>query len=110
MSEAQKMSLVQLGDKSLITTFPHPVVIQGETYYLTICNDEYRLLSSLCPHAGGQVVMYDDKLVCPLHMWTFDAASGQCLVVRGASLEHYEVKELQGQLVVHMPQPLAGGG
>ena len=42
MSEAQKMSSVQLGDKSLITTFPHPVVIQGETYYLTICNDEYR--------------------------------------------------------------------
>ena len=53
--------------------------------------------------------MYDDKLVCPLHMWTFDAASGQCLVVRGAYLDHYEVKEQAGQLVAHMPQSLAGG-
>ncbi len=109
MSEAKPMSSVHLGPKNLIATFPHPVDIQGETYYLTICNDQYRLLSSICPHAGGQVVIYDDKLVCPLHMWTFDASSGQCLVVRGASLEHYEVKEEQGQLVAHMPQSIEGG-
>jgi anthranilate 1,2-dioxygenase ferredoxin subunit len=103
MNEEKVPKQILLGDTKSFASYPCPVKIESETYFLTICDHEYRLLSSVCPHAGGQVAIYQSKLVCPLHMWTFDTASGQCLMVHGAQLEHYQVLEQNGQLIAILP-------
>ncbi len=43
---------------------------------------EYRVLSNVCPHAGGKIDRQDERgrLVCPLHGSQFDPATGKALV------------------------------
>ena len=37
---------------------------------------EYKLVSAICPHAGGTVRPMEGELICPLHYWSFDASTG----------------------------------
>jgi anthranilate 1,2-dioxygenase ferredoxin subunit len=103
MNEKASPKHVIIGQVVAFTTFPHQVVIEGEAYFLTKCDEKYRLLSSICPHAGGQVVIHQAKLVCPLHMWTFESSTGECLIVREAKLAHYEVIEHDDHLIAILP-------
>jgi len=59
---------------------PAEVVIDGAPYWLVLASGGgYRLLLSVCPHAGGEIRPAGEVLFCPLHFWTFDAESGACL-------------------------------
>ena len=41
--------------------------------------DGYKLLSTLCPHQGGEVVDEgDDLFVCDGHGWQYDKTDGKC--------------------------------
>ena len=34
--------------------------------------DDYRLISTVCPHQGARIELIDDTFVCPVHNWQFD--------------------------------------
>lgn len=93
---------VPLGERAAFTRFPAEVKIEHDEYFLVQNEDAFRLMLAVCPHAGGPIVEQGDHFYCPFHMWSFDQASGECLNVRGAALECYDVVERDGQFVALM--------
>ncbi|WP_276354615.1 Rieske (2Fe-2S) protein [Cohnella caldifontis] len=75
-------------------SFPASVTVDGTPYWLVRGEEEeeYRLLSALCPHAGGDVRAHEGIFFCPLHFWTFDQAEGNCLNVPGERLMRRKVE------------------
>src|SRR5579863_6404257 len=54
---------------------------QGEPYAVCNVNGEVRVISGVCPHAGGplgQGTLDGGILTCPFHAWEFDCATGVC--------------------------------
>lgn len=91
---------IDLGPIDRYETLPAEVMLDLTPYWLVCCGEgEYRLLSGLCPHAGGEVRPMNDMLFCPLHFWTFDARSGQCLNQPDARLMSRRVEARNGRLV-----------
>jgi len=53
-------------------SFPHEVNLFGDLYYVVKDSDDYRLISTVCPHQGARIELIDDTFVCPVHNWQFD--------------------------------------
>ncbi|RIE04053.1 Rieske (2Fe-2S) protein [Cohnella faecalis] len=52
------------------------------------------------PHAGGEIRLIDGGvLLCPLHFWTFDSASGDCTSMPGERLLFRQVSVSNGRLI-----------
>ncbi|CAM4323113.1 Rieske (2Fe-2S) protein [Paenibacillus tarimensis] len=96
------MQQVTLGKPESFERFPAEVKVEGREYYLIRHEGEYVLLSRKCPHSGYTVEVEGGELFCPLHGWTFDMESGQCLNVRSAALASYKVEVLDGLLVAEL--------
>jgi nitrite reductase/ring-hydroxylating ferredoxin subunit len=91
-----------LGQESSFTKLPAEVTIGHDSYFLVKNEDGYRLLSSICPHAGGRVMDYGSEFACPLHFWTFDKASGKCTNIPGEQLDSFPVNVQDGDLVAEI--------
>lgn len=71
---------IELGRLEEYTEFPAQVVLEQKPYLLVLTPEGgFRLLSAICPHAGGDIRPLNEVLFCPLHFWTFDANTGTCL-------------------------------
>ena len=93
---------VELGPAEDFQDTPALVEIGSGFYYLTRRGEKWRLLSTLCPHAGGEVVWREDEgeFVCPLHGWRFDRRGrmdGGC-----PGLKVHRVRERKGRLWVDL--------
>ncbi len=65
--------------------------------------DEIRVISSVCPHFGGEFVFSPDcrEARCKWHDWRFDVPSGRCLSFGVKTrLRRYEFSESEGMIVV----------
>ena len=40
---------------------------------------EIKIYSSFCPHFGGQLLIKENQLYCPIHGYIFDPNSGKCV-------------------------------
>jgi nitrite reductase/ring-hydroxylating ferredoxin subunit len=49
-----------------------------------------------------------DLLICPLHAFTFETASGRCVDDEGCSLRRYDVRKSDGALEVRLGLKNAG--
>ncbi|AJY73710.1 Rieske (2Fe-2S) protein [Paenibacillus beijingensis] len=97
------MEEITLGAVDAFTAFPAEVQLGNRLYFLLKKEEEYRLVSSICPHAGYTVEVEDGELVCPLHGWSFDTQTGACLNVPSKELAPYDVVVREGRLVALMP-------
>ena len=55
-----------------------------------------------CPHRGGPLaegIVGNGTVICPLHSWKIDLASGRCLS-EAASVHTYEVRVVNGRLLI----------
>jgi nitrite reductase (NADH) small subunit len=55
-----------------------------------------------CPHRGGPLaegIVGDGKVICPLHNWKIDLATGQCLG-ESATLRTYRATVVEGRILV----------
>jgi len=55
-----------------------------------------------CPHRGGPLaegILGGGKVICPLHAWKVDLASGRCLG-ESSSVRTYEVQVINGRVLV----------
>ena len=55
-----------------------------------------------CPHRGGPLaegILGGGKVICPLHAWKLDLASGRCLG-ESSSVRTYEVQVINGRVLV----------
>jgi CMP-N-acetylneuraminate monooxygenase len=74
------------------------VSVAGRHCFRVRSEDGIRLLSSACPHMGGEVRDIGTRFECPLHGWTFDHSTGTCLNAPGAALSEIETFERDGRL------------
>ena len=91
--------MTDLGVIDQFDSFPAEVEIEGRPYFLVKDGQMYRLLSRICPHAGGEVMVEDAKLYCPYHYWSFDAATGCGIFPPTARLDAYNVSVEGGRFV-----------
>jgi nitrite reductase (NADH) small subunit len=57
-----------------------------------------------CPHRGGPLadgIVGAGKVICPLHAWKFDLATGRCLGEE-VTIRTYPVREVSGHIVVEI--------
>ena len=62
-------------------------------------------LDGICPHAGAVLAdgMLDGELlICPLHAFAFETASGRCVDDAGCSLRRYDIRVDDGAVEVRL--------
>jgi nitrite reductase/ring-hydroxylating ferredoxin subunit len=76
---------------------PCLVKVGGREICISIHQGEARGCAAKCPHAGGQMhqgwVTPLGHLVCPLHRYTFDVATGRNTSGEGYFIKTYPVEE-----------------
>ena len=58
-----------------------------------------------CPHRSGPLadgIVGAGTVICPLHAWKFDLATGRCLG-EAVTLQTYPVRAVNGRTVVEIP-------
>lgn len=81
---------VYIGKVGDFSYFPAPIKIEGERFFLTQSDGEFKLLLNDCPHMGGQVDISGEGFVCPAHGWRYDS-SGVGINPRGQSLKQIPI-------------------
>lgn len=91
---------IEVGRTADYEKIPALVEIGRGFYYLCRRRRKWFLLSTLCPHQGGEVIWSaeDEEFVCPLHGWRFDARGR--IGPRRGGLKRYPVEEADGVLWV----------
>ncbi|MBW7461138.1 Rieske (2Fe-2S) protein [Paenibacillus sepulcri] len=95
-----------IGHVDDFTSFPASVTIDRDPYFIIQTTgqedapSEYKLVSAICPHAGGVVRPWENELICPLHYWSFDSTTGQSTNVPGEQLDCRPIQIHEGQFTI----------
>jgi nitrite reductase (NADH) small subunit len=79
---------------------------EGEPYAICNVSGEIRVLSGVCPHAGGPLgngAIDGGTITCPFHGWEFDSATGVCLMDDTVIVPTYRVRLEEKQIVADLP-------
>jgi nitrite reductase/ring-hydroxylating ferredoxin subunit len=93
---------VELGRTTDFQRLPARVEIVGTVYFLTRDGDEWRLLSAVCPHTGGDIEDEGDAFRCPHHSWAFDRHTGAPVSIALHAMSRYDVEDRAGVLVAQV--------
>lgn len=79
------------------------VELSGQQVVLYRVDENVYASANRCPHASGPIgegELCGNVITCPLHGWTFDVSSGECINMAGEKLETYPTKLDGGQVLV----------
>ena len=103
-SARSKKIRVDLGEQSAFPEFPAPVKVGDASYFLVRAGDGYKLLSTLCPHQGGEVMdECDDQFVCDGHGWRYQKVDGICLSRPDFRMKAFLVTVQENRLIALVP-------
>ncbi len=102
-SARSKKMRVELGLESLFTEFPTPVTVGDASYFLVHGRDGYKLLSTVCPHQGGEVMDEEGPFTCDGHGWQYDKTEGVCINNPDFRMKAFLVTVQDGRLVALVP-------
>ena len=95
---------VDLGEESAFATFPAPVKVGDASYFLVRGRDGYKLLSTVCPHQGGEIEDEGDELfVCDGHGWQYEKGEGACITRADFRMKAFLVTLQNDHLVALVP-------
>jgi N-acyl-D-aspartate/D-glutamate deacylase len=94
---------IDIGAVTEFATLPARVEVAGASYFLVKNRDEYRLLSTVCPHQGGTVEDDGGKFVCPNHGYQYDHDGGKCLNADALRMKSFVVNVKEGRLIALVP-------
>jgi nitrite reductase (NADH) small subunit len=80
---------------------------EGEAYAVCNVSGEIRVLSGVCPHAGGPLgngALDGGTITCPFHGWEFDSATGVCLMDDSVTVPTYPVRVEGDQILADLPE------
>lgn len=80
---------------------------KGEPYAVCNVSGEIRVLSGVCPHAGGPLgngAIDGATITCPFHGWEFDSATGVCLMDDTVTVPTYPVRLEGDQILADLPE------
>ena len=84
-NEHKMLKEIELGDQQSFSKLPCSISIDDEPYYLTQnAAGQYCLLSAICPHMCGNIVLWDNCFFCPDHGFVQTSPQGY----RPARLDH----------------------
>lgn len=81
------------------------VMVKGNRICLGRAGESLFALEDTCPHAGGSLCegMVDGKeVICPLHAYAFEAATGHCPDDPSCSVRTFEVRIENGVIQVRI--------
>ena len=103
-SARSKKVRVDLGEESSFTVFPTPVKVGDASYFLVRGQDGYKLLSTVCPHQGGEIMDEGgDQFVCDGHGWQYEKGDGTCLTSPDFRMKVFLVTLQESRLVALVP-------
>ena len=71
---------IEIGPTNSFKNLPCSVSIANENYFLTRDDaGRHYLLSAVCPHMWGKIVIEDACFICPDHGWKFNLTEGRCI-------------------------------
>jgi nitrite reductase (NADH) small subunit len=81
------------------------LALEVEGLCIAVLNDRgtIQVLSGRCPHSGGLLGygwIEEGEVVCPLHRWRFQLASGRCSTDRGQSVHRFACEVHEGEVWV----------
>ena len=93
-----------MGDASSFTEFPVPVKVGDASYFLVHGRDGYKLLSTVCPHQGGEVMDEGGHLfICDGHGWQYEKGEGTCVARPDFRMKAFLVTVKDNRLVALVP-------
>ncbi|NBD26133.1 Rieske (2Fe-2S) protein [Paenibacillus glycinis] len=104
MNEPNAIKII--GSVADFETFPAQVKVDNQPHYIVEAPrkgeepQRYNLISAICPHAGGMVRPHLNELICPLHYWCFDLATGESTNIPGEQLDCAPLAIQDGQFVI----------
>ena len=103
-SARSKKVRVDLGPESDFTQLPQQIKIGAANYFLIKTPEGYRMLSTLCPHQGGEVEdVGDPAFVCDTHGYEYQKTDGRCLTNPNLSLRTFLVTQQNNHLIALAP-------
>ncbi len=103
-SARNKKIRVDLGPESDFTDLPKLITVGTANYFLVRSGEGYRLLSTMCPHQGGEVEDVDDEVfVCDGHGWEYSKTDGHCVNNPDYRMKVFLVTSQEGRLVALAP-------
>lgn len=102
---------VDLGLRDELGRLPCLVEVAGGSYYLVEDGaGGLSLLSTVCPHKGGEVEDVGTCFECPRHGWRFDRRSGRSLNAPSQGLARFHAVETpDGRIVAELPVGVGAG-
>ena len=103
-SARSKKVRVDLGEESEFADLPKLVKVGTANYFLVKGSEGYRMLSTLCPHQGGEVEdVGDDVFVCDTHGYEYEKSDGRCVNNPSLRMKVFLVTQQEGRLVALVP-------
>ncbi len=103
-SARSKKVRADLGEEDSFAVFPALVRVGDASYFLVRGRDGYKLLSTVCPHQGGEIMDEgDDLFVCDGHGWQYDKGEGLCASRPDFRMKAFLVTVQNGRLVALVP-------
>jgi nitrite reductase (NADH) small subunit len=93
-----------------LSAVPRGEVIEAfhddEPYAVCNVGGDIRVLSGICPHAGGPLghgTLNGSTITCPFHAWDFDSATGVCLVDDSVAVSGFPVRLAGDEILADLP-------
>jgi len=76
-------------------------LVQSDEHEIALfrVDGRYHAVENRCPHRGGYLadgIVRGGQVLCPLHGWGFDLATGACSTRPGEEVRCFEVSEVEG--------------
>lgn len=103
-SARSKKVRVDLGEESSFTDLPKLLNVGTANYFLIKGEEGYRMLSTLCPHQGGEVEdVGEDVFVCDTHGYEYEKNGGRCVNNPDLRMKVFLVTQQEGRLIALVP-------
>jgi nitrite reductase/ring-hydroxylating ferredoxin subunit len=89
--------------------FLKKIKVAGKSICLVGYNKEIFALSSICPHAGGDLSKgwcEDGQLICPVHRYAYDVQTGKGITRKSDQLDVFPVEIREDGIYVGIPSIL----
>lgn len=102
---------VDVGELATLKFSPGaPVQVDGHWLAVFRLGERLVAIDNACPHASAPLcdgTVLDGKVVCYLHCWEFDLATGACDVGAEWNVRSYAVRTVDGRVQIDWPGPPA---
>ena len=99
------MAIARVEDLNLMEG--RAVTVGGRRIAIFKTLNGFHAVDAVCPHKGGPLelgLLSDERVVCPLHNWAFELASGRCVSGGDEHVAVHKIVERDGWVYLEREQ------